>query len=84
MDGVLINSELLHERAKRQAFEEAGIVVPESLFATYKGRSDKAKIYEVAAAHGERKALFDCERDQRGLEHGPRRRAIRKPVLRER
>jgi beta-phosphoglucomutase len=55
MDGVLINSEPLHERAKREALKEAGIVVPESLFASYTGRSDKAMIYEVAAAHGESK-----------------------------
>jgi beta-phosphoglucomutase len=52
MDGVLIDSEPLHERAKRQALLEAGIMVPESLFASYIGRSDKAMIYEVAAAHG--------------------------------
>jgi beta-phosphoglucomutase-like phosphatase (HAD superfamily) len=38
MDGVLINSEPLHERAKREALKEAGIVVPESLFASYTGR----------------------------------------------
>jgi HAD superfamily hydrolase (TIGR01509 family) len=52
MDGVLINSEPLHERAKREALLEAGIVVPESLFASYTGRSDKAMIYEVAAGYG--------------------------------
>jgi HAD superfamily hydrolase (TIGR01509 family) len=52
MDGVLINSEPLHERAKREALLEAGITVPESLFASYTGSSDKAMIYEVAAAHG--------------------------------
>jgi beta-phosphoglucomutase len=53
MDGVLINSEPLHERAKREALLEAGIVVPESLFEKYTGRSDKVMIDEVAAAHGE-------------------------------
>lgn len=52
MDGVLIDSEALHERAKREALKEAGIVVPESLFANYIGRSDQAMIYEIAAAHG--------------------------------
>jgi beta-phosphoglucomutase len=52
MDGVLINSEPLHERAKREALKEAGIMVPESRFANYIGRSDKAMIYEVAAGHG--------------------------------
>jgi beta-phosphoglucomutase-like phosphatase (HAD superfamily) len=44
MDGVLIDSEPLHERAKREALKEAGIVVPESLFANYTGHSDKAMI----------------------------------------
>jgi HAD superfamily hydrolase (TIGR01509 family) len=57
MDGVLIDSEPLHERAKREALAEAGIVVPESLFANYTGRSDKAMIYEVAAERG-----FSAER----------------------
>jgi beta-phosphoglucomutase len=52
MDGVLIDSEPLHERAKREALWEAGIMVPESLYANYTGRSDKAMIYEVAAEHG--------------------------------
>jgi beta-phosphoglucomutase-like phosphatase (HAD superfamily) len=42
MDGVLIDSEALHERAKREALMEAGITVPESLFASYTVRSDKA------------------------------------------
>lgn len=52
MDGILINSEPLHERAKREALLEVGIMVPESLFASYTGCSDKAMIYEVAAGHG--------------------------------
>jgi HAD superfamily hydrolase (TIGR01509 family) len=52
MDGVLVDSEPLHERAKREALSKAGIMVPESLFASYIGRSDKAMIYELAAAHG--------------------------------
>jgi beta-phosphoglucomutase len=52
MDGVLVDSEPLHQRAKREALSKAGITVPESLFANYIGRSDKIMIYEVAAAHG--------------------------------
>jgi beta-phosphoglucomutase len=52
MDGVLIDSEPLHARAKREALLEAGVIVPESLFASYIGRSDKAMIYELAAEHG--------------------------------
>jgi HAD superfamily hydrolase (TIGR01509 family) len=74
MDGVLIDSEPLHERAKRQALLEAGIVVPQSLFASYTGRSDKAMIYEVAAAHGlneERRAEILCRKHviYESLEH---------------
>lgn len=52
MDGVLINSEPLHERAKREALLEAGITVPEATFANYTGSSDKAMIYDVATEHG--------------------------------
>lgn len=38
MDGVLINSEPLHERAKREALLEAGIMVQESLFCKLYGQ----------------------------------------------
>jgi hypothetical protein len=51
-DGVLVDSEPLDRRAKREALSMAAIMVPESLFANYIGRSDKAMIYEVTAAHG--------------------------------
>jgi hypothetical protein len=52
MHGVLVDSEPLHRRAKREALSMAAIMVPESLFANYIGRSDKAMIYEVAVASG--------------------------------
>ncbi len=52
MDGVLINSEPLHERAKREALSEAGIEVPEERFASYTGRSDTVMINDLAAEHG--------------------------------
>ena len=49
MDGVLVDSEGLHERAKRAALQHAGIALPEERFAAYIGRSDKAMIDDVAA-----------------------------------
>ena len=57
MDGVLIDSEPVHERAKREAFRQAEIVVPDSLFARYIGRSDTVMINDLAAEHG-----LDAER----------------------
>ena len=57
MDGVLIDSEPVHERSKREALQEAGITVPDSLFASYIGRSDTVMINDLAAEHG-----FDAER----------------------
>ena len=57
MDGVLIDSEPVHERSKREALQEAGITVPESLFASYIGRSDTVMINDLAAEHG-----LDAER----------------------
>jgi|SRR5579875_1440257 len=52
MDGVLIDSEALHVRSKREALEAAGIVVSEERFAQYTGRSDKVMIDDLAAEHG--------------------------------
>jgi beta-phosphoglucomutase len=49
MDGVLVDSEALHERSKREAFRRAGISLPEECFAAYIGRSDKAMIDDVAS-----------------------------------
>ena len=52
MDGVLINSEPLHERSKREALSQAGIEVPEERFASYTGRSDTVMINDLAAENG--------------------------------
>ena len=52
MDGVLINSEPLHERSKREALAQAGIEVPEERFASYTGRSDTVMIADLAAENG--------------------------------
>lgn len=44
MDGVLIDSEPLHKRAKELAFAEAGIILPESVYDRHKGRPDATVI----------------------------------------
>lgn len=51
MDGVLVDSEPLHKRAKELAFEELGIVLPESVYDSYKGRPDRTMMPEVLALH---------------------------------
>ena len=48
MDGVIVNSEPLHQSAKRRALRSAGIDVGESDFAQYTGRSDRAMITDLA------------------------------------
>lgn len=52
MDGVLIDSEPVHERSKREALAQSGIQVPEERFANYIGRSDTVMIQDLAAEHG--------------------------------
>jgi HAD superfamily hydrolase (TIGR01509 family) len=49
MDGVLVDSEPLHKRAKQTAFQEAGIHFPESTYDSYKGRPDATMFHEVLA-----------------------------------
>lgn len=52
MDGVLVDSEPLHKRAKELAFGEIGIVLPESVYDSYKGRPDATMIPEVLGERG--------------------------------
>ena len=52
MDGVLIDSEPLHKRAKELAFGEAGIVLPESVYNRHKGRPDATVIPEMLGERG--------------------------------
>jgi len=52
MDGVLIDSEPLHKRAKELMFGEAGIVLPASVYDSYKGRPDATMIPEVLGQRG--------------------------------
>lgn len=56
MDGVLVDSERLHEHAKREALRRAGIDVPEARFAAYTGRTDRAMIFDLASEHGRSEA----------------------------
>lgn len=49
MDGVLVDSEPLHKRAKEMTFQEAGIHFPESIYEDYKGRPDRTMFHDVLA-----------------------------------
>ena len=49
MDGVLVDSEPLHKRAKQMAFQEFGIQFPSSTYDNYKGRPDATMFQEVLA-----------------------------------
>ena len=52
MDGVLVDSEPLHKRAKELAFGEVGIVVPASVYDRQKGRPDATVIPEMLGDRG--------------------------------
>jgi len=52
MDGVLIDSEPLHKRAKEIAFGEIGIVLPESVYDSYKGRPDATMLPQIMSEQG--------------------------------
>lgn len=52
MDGVLIDSEPLHKRAKQRAFEEHGIVLSEDVYDSYKGRPDATMLPELLLPRG--------------------------------
>ena len=47
MDGVVIDSEALHERASRAAFSRHGIDVQEALFVDFKGKTERAVVEYV-------------------------------------
>jgi HAD superfamily hydrolase (TIGR01509 family) len=67
MDGVLVDSEPLHKRAKEIAFREVGVVLPESTYNRYKGRPDATMIPEVLGERGmlpeQMAALYDRKRE---------------------
>jgi beta-phosphoglucomutase len=51
MDGVLVDSEPLHKKAKELALAELGIVLPDRFYEDYKGSTDETVMRVVAAAH---------------------------------
>ena len=59
MDGVLVDSEPLHKHAKELAFAEIGIILPETIYDSYKGRPDRTMMPEILAARGR---IADSER----------------------
>jgi len=52
MDGVLVDSEPLHKRAKELMFGEVGFELPERVYDSYKGRPDATMIPEVLSEKG--------------------------------
>jgi HAD superfamily hydrolase (TIGR01509 family) len=75
MDGVLVDSEPLHKRAKELAFAEIGIVLPDSVYDSYKGRPDATMLPEIMTARGfPNERIDELLRRKRqiyeGIEHG--------------
>lgn len=75
MDGVLVDSEPLHKRAKELAFAEVGIVLPDSVYDSYKGQPDATMLPEILTARGfPRERIEELLRRKRqiyeGIEHG--------------
>jgi beta-phosphoglucomutase len=52
LDGVIIDTETLHARAKRIAFNRHGIRVPDRLYAEFRGRSDRDMVEQVVKTFG--------------------------------
>jgi len=73
MDGVLVDSEPQHKRAKELAFERFGIVVPEPVYDSHKGRPDEIVLPEILLAVGATAKLAELSRLKRefyeGMEH---------------
>jgi len=68
MDGVLVDSEPLHKRAKEEAFRRFGIELPESVYDSYKGRPDATMLPEVLGARGFSAAtIAEISQVKRGL-----------------
>lgn len=53
MDGVIIDSEPLHEEAKRRAFAKYGLVVPEEVYQQFKGKTDWDVLLYAAETYGD-------------------------------
>ncbi len=59
MDGVLIDSEPLHEEAQRIVFRTYGLTVPPEAFVRFKGQTEEAVFDEVVTNYAEQP--FDAE-----------------------
>lgn len=60
MDGVIVNSEPVHERAFREIFEEMGYAQTHGMdFPAYYGRSDRALWIDFVAKHKPKQSLAD-------------------------
>ncbi|MBZ5683975.1 MAG: HAD family phosphatase [Acidobacteriia bacterium] len=75
MDGVLVDSEPLHKKAKELAFAEVGIIVPDSVYDSYKGQPDATMLPEILTARGfHKERIEELLRRKRqiyeGIEHG--------------
>jgi beta-phosphoglucomutase len=73
MDGVLVDSEPLHKRAKEEAFRQFGIVLPESVYDSYKGRPDETMLPAILGEHSGSQHLAELSKLKReifeSLEH---------------
>lgn len=65
LDGVLVDSEPLHQRAKEHAFAQFGIVLPQSVYDEIKGRPDEATLLEILEARGVPHFLPELRRHKR-------------------
>jgi beta-phosphoglucomutase len=65
MDGVLVDSEPLHKRAKELAFRQLGIELSESVYDSDKGRPDETMLPEILREHGSMERLAELSRLKR-------------------
>lgn len=59
MDGVLIDSEALHERASREAFASFGLNVPDELYGDFKGKTDRNVVEHVLQVYSQPSSLIE-------------------------
>lgn len=52
MDGVVIDSEPIHEEAQRIIFREHGLAVPEALYPTFKGMTEQKVFERIVTEYG--------------------------------
>jgi beta-phosphoglucomutase len=65
MDGVLVDSEPLHKRAKELAFGKLGIELSEEVYDSYKGRPDETMLPEILHERGGMERLAELSRLKR-------------------